>query len=166
MTQHPKASNSSSELCYRKLLSVLRLAGTVGTHWFILTTQKSQSVWEDWTKKKKEGKWEIGPPVKVFWRVRYSWYELQKAREQRWRNIGVRSVITRQSHTWFHVRWRQNSKQSPYRTSPCQSEAERAAKVPGHLTFLYSNNAVTERGLIITAAPRNEPPQLFCYLRS
>ena len=31
--------------------------------------------------------------------------------EQRWENIGLRSVITRQSHTWFHVRWRWNFKE-------------------------------------------------------
>lgn len=31
--------------------------------------------------------------------------------EQRWENIGLRSAITRQSHTWFHVRWQWNFKE-------------------------------------------------------
>lgn len=30
-----------------------------------------------------------------------------------WENIGPRSQITRQSHTWFHVRRRQNFKEEP-----------------------------------------------------
>lgn len=88
--------------------------------------------------------------------------------EQRSENIGLRSVITRQSHTWFHVRWWRNFKEeAPIGHLHVNHGHEREVKAPECFTFPQRSACVAaakKLGLIITA-PRNDSQWLFCYLQ-